>query len=82
MKITYTYDPGEVKIGKDESVILQSAYEWLKDLAKDIRACNNSDQIRQAEHDFFEVMSARYGGQVAGALLLQLWKMTPKEEKK
>ena len=64
--------------GKDEAVILREDADWIKELTSNIKATNDRTVIRQAEHDFHAEMLQRYGGKVAGALLMKLWQATAK----
>ena len=64
----------------DEAVILQEDWDWLKDMVTNIRNTKDTLLIRQAEHDFHEEMTERYGGKVAGELLLRIWKHTKEKE--
>lgn len=63
----------------DEAVILQEDVDWMKELIGNIRKKKDSRIIRDAEKDFHDEMLERYGGKVAGELLLRVWKHTKKE---
>lgn len=76
MTITTTTDPNAIRTGGENAVILEDDMEWLKELAENIRRCSDCKIIREAEHDFHEEMTNRYGGKVSGELLSMVWKMT------
>ena len=79
MKIRATYNPSEVRVTDEESVILQSTVEEMKELARTFTHGTSIKKIQKTEHDFYEKMTAKYGGKLAGELMLRLWKMTKKE---
>ncbi len=76
MTITTTTDPKAIAVTDDSAVILADDMDWLKELVGNIRRCTDGKIIREAEHDFHEEMTNRYGGKVSGELLSMLWKMT------
>ena len=63
-------------VATDEAVILQEDVDWMKELIGNIRKTKDSRIIRDAEKDFHDEMLERYGGKVAGELLLRVWKHT------
>jgi len=65
-------------VATDEAVILQEDVDWMKELIGNIRNTKDSRIIRDAEKDFHDEMLERYGGKVAGELLLRVWKHTAK----
>ena len=71
-----TNDPQRIKVTDAEAVILADDMDWLKELAGNIRRCSDGKIIREAEHDFHEEMTKRYGGKVSGEMLAMLWRMT------
>ena len=76
MKIRTTTNPSEVKFDGETAVILADDKDWLLELAQNIKNCADRRIIREAEHDFLEEMTNRYGGKVAGGLLGELWRLT------
>ena len=71
-----TDDPSKVQIAETEAVILKDDMDWLNELAGNIRRCTDGKIIREAEHDFHEEMTKRYGGKVSGEMLSMLWRIT------
>ena len=63
----------------DEAFILQEDVDWMKELIGNIRKTKDTRIIRDAEKDFHEEMLERYGGRVAGELLLRVWRNTKGE---
>ena len=78
MTIKTTDNPDEVFVSDAEAVILTEDMDWLKELTGNIKSCTDRRIIREAEHDFLEEMTRRYGGKVAGELLGKLWVLTKK----
>ena len=65
---------------KDDTItIFREDGEWIKELVQNLRNCNNSDIKRQAEHEFHQEMTERYGGVISGALLMYVWDKTKPE---
>ena len=76
MTITTTTNPDAIRMSDDHSVIYKDDMDWLNELAENIRHCSDIRIIQEAEHDFHDEMTKRYGGKVSGELLSMLWKMT------
>ncbi len=76
MTITTTTDPNAINVTEESAVILEDDLDWLKELVGNIRWCTNCRIIREAEQEFHEEMTNRYGRKVAGKLLSMLWKMS------
>ena len=78
MKIDYTDDPKMIGYNAvtDTAVIAKDDRDWFHELTGNIKRTKDKEIIRQAEHDFHDEMTSRYGSQVAGELLMRLWQAT------
>ena len=78
MKVSITTDPKACGYNAvtDEATILREDSDWMKELKSNIRKTKDKTIIRQAERNFHEEMTARYGSTVAGELLMRLWQST------
>ena len=74
INITGDYEKAGYDVVTDTATIMKEDSAWMKDLVKNINMTKDKSIIRQAEHDFHEAMMERYGGKIAGELLLVLWK--------
>ena len=64
----------------DTITILREDGDWIKELIQNLRKCNSGEIKRQAERDFHNSMTERYGGHVSGALLMYVWDKTKPEQ--
>ena len=83
MKVNITNDPKQCGYNavRDEATILREDADWIKDLTSNIKRTKDKTIIRQAEREFHDEMTKRYGGAVAGELLMKLWQSTKGETK-
>ena len=82
MKINYSDDPKKCGYDAvaDVAVILTDDKDWMKELVGNIKRTKDKAIIRQAERKFHNEMESRYGGHVAGELLMKLWQATKEME--
>lgn len=78
MKVNYSNDPKQVGYDalSDTATILTEDKDWMKELVENIKRTKDKAIIRQAEREFHDEMTNRYGGTVAGELLMKLWQAT------
>ena len=78
MKVEISENPRECGYNAvtDTATIHREDADWMKELTGNIKREKDPAIIRQAEKDFHDAMTERYGGTIAGELLMRLWQST------
>ena len=78
MQVNYSNDQKQIGYNAvtDTAVILTEDKDWMKELAGNIKREKDPAIILQSEKDFHDAMTERYGGTIAGELLMRLWQST------
>ena len=73
LKIHKVKNWDEVKQTDSDAWVLEEDLDWMKELKTNISKTKDRNIIFQAEHDFLDAMTERYGSKVSGAMLGKLW---------